>query len=286
MVSVVRRRLSARPKKGVAAIFLLCLATGGAHAGCQGEDGGSGVVTGVSEGDTLILDDGRAVRLAGVIGPKRARSGPASEARALMEKAVAELTLGKKVSLLLGERRHDRYGRILAQIMAAGQDGPLWVQGRIVEDGLARVISFADSRLCASELLAKENLAREAKKGFWQTGYFATKPAEAENLLFRLAQSYEIVEGEVRNVTEIKGRTYINFGENWRRDFTIFVSAQSARLFTAQEDRAGEAMLDLSRLQGRRIRVRGWLKNFNGPSIAVTHPEQIEVLDRASSEAR
>ena len=31
-------------------------------------------------------------------------------------------------------------------------------------------------------------------------------------------------------------------------------------------------------LQGKRIRVRGWLKSFNGPMINATHPEQIEVL--------
>ena len=30
--------------------------------------------------------------------------------------------------------------------------------------------------------------------------------------------------------------------------------------------------------RGRRLRARGWLKSLNGPSIAATHPEQIEVL--------
>jgi hypothetical protein len=27
------------------------------------------------------------------------------------------------------------------------------------------------------------------------------------------------------------------------------------------------------------VRVRGWLDSYNGPTIAATHPEQIEVLD-------
>ena len=31
--------------------------------------------------------------------------------------------------------------------------------------------------------------------------------------------------------------------------------------------------------QGRRLRVRGWLKSLNGPMIVATHPEQLEILE-------
>lgn len=31
--------------------------------------------------------------------------------------------------------------------------------------------------------------------------------------------------------------------------------------------------------KGHILRVRGWLKSFNGPMIEATHPEQIEVLE-------
>ena len=257
-----------------------------AGAVCKGEDGGSGVVTAVNDGETLILDDGRAVRLMGVIGPKRARIGPGSDARAQMESALSGLTLGKKISLQVDKRQRDRYGRVVAQIMVMNGAGPLWVQGALVEEGLARVISFPDNRLCTTELLAKENDARQAQKGLWKTGFFAVRPAEAEDLLFRLAQSYEIIEGEVRDVTELKGAFYINFGQNWRRDFTAFVSAKSAGLFGASAGGGGNRSIDIAQLKGHHIRVRGWLKNFNGPSITITHPEQIEILDSGKSAAR
>jgi hypothetical protein len=36
--------------------------------------------------------------------------------------------------------------------------------------------------------------------------------------------------------------------------------------------------LDLLALKGRGVRVRGYLRDFNGPSMDLTHPEQIEVL--------
>jgi hypothetical protein len=31
-------------------------------------------------------------------------------------------------------------------------------------------------------------------------------------------------------------------------------------------------------LQGKVVRVRGWLKKFNGPIIKASHPKQIEVI--------
>jgi hypothetical protein len=104
-------------------------------------------------------------------------------------------------------------------------------------------------------------------------------------VLFRLEQSYEIVEGEVANVAEIRGRTYINFGTNWRRDFTIFISERNAGNFSPGSGEAAASEGGMASWAGKRIRVRGWLKNFNGPSISVTHPEQIEMLGQKSAAA-
>lgn len=252
-----------------------------ARAACSGEDGGAGVVTEISGGDTLILDDGRAVRLSGVLGPKRAGQGPASEARAAMETALSELTLGRKATLKLGDRKRDRYGRLLAQVTVTGAEGePIWVKGALVEHGLARVISFQDNRLCITELLELEELARQRNRGHWKSGFFAIRPASGEDLLYRLAQSYEIVEGRVMDVASVKGRTYLNFGKDWRRDFTAFIPAGTVAMFSAESgtDSAGEAF-SLAELAGKRIRVRGWLRNYNGPSVTVSHPEQIELIE-------
>jgi micrococcal nuclease len=267
------------------AAFLGLLSLSPASAACKGEDGGVGVVTDITSGETLILEDGRAIRLIGILGPKPAADGPASEARARMDTALSALVLGKKVSLQLDERKRDRYGRLLAQVMILGEAEPVWLQGALIGEGLARVMSFRDNRLCTRELLTLEDEARRARKGHWETGFFMVRGAEAEDLLYRMEQSYEIVEGMVSTVAEIKGKTYINFGQNWRRDFTAFISAQDAGLVAGEKRQDGSAS-PLASLNGRRVRVRGWLKNFNGPSITVTHPEQIEVLDNATALAR
>ncbi len=69
----------------------------------------------------------------------------------------------------------------------------------------------------------------------------------------------------------VRGRVYLNFGPDWRTDFTIAIAPRDRRRFT----RAGLLPGDWD---GRRLRVRGWLKRYNGPMIEATHPEQIELL--------
>jgi hypothetical protein len=39
-----------------------------------------------------------------------------------------------------------------------------------------------------------------------------------------------------------------------------------------------QAGLAIGAYEGKRVRVRGWLKSFNGPMIEATHPEQIGLL--------
>lgn len=65
----------------------------------------------------------------------------------------------------------------------------------------------------------------------------------------------------------------MNFAEDWRRDFTIAI---------ARKDLAAFETLDLERLAGSRVRVRGWVEWWNGPVIKATHLEQIEVLGPTS----
>jgi hypothetical protein len=70
----------------------------------------------------------------------------------------------------------------------------------------------------------------------------------------------------------VRGRAYLNFGADWKQDFTVTLAPAVRRLFEAEGH-------DPRAYEGRRIRVRGWLKSFNGPMIEATHPEQIELLE-------
>lgn len=256
--------------------YLACLAvlTGFAtlpiNAAC-GTDGGTSAVTEIRDGETLLLADGRTIRLANIAIPKRTRTTLEAEGRTEFEKQLTELLRSKKIELKLDDQKRDRYGRLFAHVIAIGDNNEhVWIQEHLVNAGLARVIAVGTAHECVRDLLIRENEAREGKRGLWKTGHFAVRPA-SESLLVGLINNYEIVEGVVQNVAEIKGRTYVNFGQDWRKDFTFVVPEKVAKDFQ-------ERGIKLTELKGKLVRVRGWLKDYKGPSIAIDHPEQVELL--------
>ena len=230
---------------------------------------GSGRVATVSDGDTLSLDNGTEVRLVGIMAPKLPLGRPGVrrwpwgvEAKAGLE----ALVLGRVVELWGGETIRDRHGRLLAHVVL--QDDDLWVQGAMLQSGLARVYSFVDNRNGVEAMYALEKAARRAERGLWSHPDYAIVPAaQAEEAV----RSFAVIEGRVFRVAKVGSRVYLNFDEDWRRDFTIKIEHAACRLF---EDES----LDLTAFQGRLIRVRGWVKWENGPMIEATHPEQMEIL--------
>ncbi len=231
--------------------------------------GETGRVVEIVDGDTLILAEGRRVRLVGIQAPKLPLGRPGFKAWPLAEAAKAalsDLTLGRAVTLAYGGRRSDRHGRTLAHVFdSAGT----WVQGEMLSRGLARVYSFADNRALIPEMLARERAARAARRGIWGWRFYAVREPEG---LERHLGGFELVEGRVVKVAIVRKRVYLNFGADWRSDFTVSSAPRARRLFEAE-------WIDPRAYEGRVQRVRGWLKSYNGPLIEATHPEQIEVLE-------
>ncbi len=223
----------------------------------------------IVDGDTLVLADGRQVRLVGIQAPKLPLGRPGFKAWPLAAEAkaaLAELTLGREVTLAYGGRRIDRYDRALAQLFAGSGT---WIQGELLARGMARVYSFDDNRALIPEMLALERAARRARRGIWGWRFYAVRtPEEAARHL----GGFELVEGRVLDVAIVRKRVYLNFGADWRSDFTITVAPKSRRVFDA-------AGIDPRAYEGRIVRVRGWVTSYNGPLIEATHPEQIEVIE-------
>lgn len=237
------------------------------------EAGGTATVARVIDGDTVILDreisGSREVRLVGLQAPKLPlgrdgfREWPlAKESKAALEKMV----LGRTVELGFGGARMDRNRRLLAHLT---RDDGLWVQGAMLEAGMARVYSFADNRARVADMLASERTARAERRGMWSNAYYAIRTPESAA---KHINAFELVEGTVLDVTIVSGRAYLNFGDNWRTDFTVSLAAKVVRQFTQEGLRPDS-------YKGRRVRVRGWLQSRDGPMIEATHPDQIEMLD-------
>ena len=247
-----------------------------ARAECSLRKQSKRAVVAVLDGATIRLDDGREIKLMGVLAPSAppglgdgATWGPAVEAHTALETLVT----GKSVRIAAPGGRKDRYGRHLAHVYLIEGGKEIWVEERLVEMGHAHVNSDARSRSCIVELLAAEQMARRARRGLWSHAAYQIREAAKAHELADFVQSFQVVEGRVQDVSERKRRVYLDFGEVWSRDLTAIVSGRDRKRFEA-------AGLDLLKLKGRKVRLRGWVERWNGPLIRLTHPEQIEVLDK------
>ena len=224
----------------------------------------------VIDDSTVLLDDGETVRLAGIEPPKRASGDAASSMEPLAEKArqaLAALVQGRLVGLAVGDAPRDRYGRLRTHLVRT--DDGTWIQGALLAAGLARVHSLVDDRAAVAEMLAIERGARAARLGIWSEPRYRVRTASEVN---DGLHSFQLVEGWVEAAAVVRGRGYLNFGNDWREDFTVSIAPRDRRRFEA----AGLAIEDY---EGRIVRVRGWVDSFNGPMIEATHPEQIEILE-------
>src|SRR5262249_45975550 len=81
---------------------------------------------------------------------------------------------------------------------------------------------------------------------------------------------FTVVEGKVLSVRESGGTIYMNFGRRWSQALTVTILKRHERMFRG-------AGLQPKTLEDRRIRVRGFIEERNGPRIEGTSPEQIEI---------
>ncbi|MDE0389010.1 MAG: thermonuclease family protein [Rhodospirillales bacterium] len=224
----------------------------------------------VIDGSTVLLEDGETVRLAGIEAPKHTSRDAASRTEPLAEKAkqaLVDLVQGRRVGLATGNVPRDRYGRLRGHLMRS--DDGTWIQGALLAAGLARVHSLVDDRAGVAEMHAIERGARADRRGIWsQPRYQVLTASKADDGL----HSFQLVEGRVKAAAVVRGRGYLNFGDDWREDFTVSIGPRDRRRFETE----GIAIEDY---EGRLVRVRGWVDSFNGPMIEATHPEQIEVLE-------
>jgi len=221
----------------------------------------------VSDAVTLTAADGRSLRLAGVLAAPARFPEAVEEAR----RAVEAEALGRSLAVRPIAAGEDRYGRLRVQAFRRDQGEPLWLQGMLVRRGLALVAGLPGEGECARELLAHEADARAARRGLWGSGRFRTWPADPA-ALDGLLNQFVIVEGAVVEVGRSARNVFLNFGADWRDDVTGLIARSELAALAASG-------LEVDRLKGRRVRLRGWLERWNGPLIRIRAPAQLEALE-------
>jgi endonuclease YncB( thermonuclease family) len=223
---------------------------------------GSFDIATVLDARTFMLRDGREVLLASIAVP----SGTGAPAKAPLERLLA----GGKVTLRQAEPATDRYGRLLAQAFVLRDGAERWIQEALLAAGHAQVNSRPGDAACAKALLAAEAPARRGRLGLWADSSYSVKASDDLNGLLARRGRFAVAEGKVLSVRESGGTIYINFGRVWSRNLTVTVLRRNRPAFEA-------AGMDPKKLEGTRIRVRGWVEERTGPRIEAAQPEQIEV---------
>jgi hypothetical protein len=179
-------------------------------------------------------------------------------------RALFELIGGRPARIVGDETaRFDRYGCRLAEVTAA--DGAS-LQRVLLERGLALVRPSArasDDKI--DRWLALEAKARAAKTGLWRdrAALFA-KASTADQLIGRIG----LVEGRVVRSSDNKRYVYLNFGRDWKTDFTVRLRQKLLK----------QADIEPTSFDGKNLRVRGFVQESRGPLIDISHLKQIEVM--------
>jgi micrococcal nuclease len=269
---IVQNNLPGRGKAKMRILWMMAAAVAagsaayGAAPSCAGEAEISGArIMRVERNAALILTDGRALHLEGIRLPDAAED---HAPQAITEQAFAALNAlarGKLLTAYAIWPKEDRYDRVRAQVFAA--DGT-WLQRALLQKGLARVQIAPDRGECYRELYAAEAEARKAGLGLWADPAYAFR---SPGNVAAAAGSFQIVVGRVLSTTAREGRVYLNFGNDWRKDFTVSVAPDDRKTFT----RMG---VDPLNYQGKLIRVRGMVQMLDGPEMDVGNPKEIELL--------
>jgi len=233
----------------------------------------------VIDAQTVLMKDGKIVRLLSIDYPAASGddiSEPAIAAKARLDKLLPETTevmLFQKRNRMADDKsgRSNRMGHVLAHLVIKVKDNEEgeWINGALVAEGLAWASTDASNPEMAQQLYALEQKARDGGKGLWAKnsafGLLTPETAGEGDGQFR------IVEGTVNRAASSKNNLYLNFGTDMKKDFTVMIPAGQRRQYA----RLG---IDPMALSGQKIRVRGWIRSWNGPFMELETPERLEIV--------
>ena len=221
----------------------------------------------------VILDDGRHLKFADIFFPRTSTNEQIPKETIQFLKNHLN---NKKITFLASEKP-DRYRRIPAQIIVNHMDGSQkWSQSHILKSGKALFMPEPQKRarkdFCDSDGL-KRSLQQHEKQNtsHKNTHPFAPVYTSDNKVLWQLEGNFAIIEGVVLKTHSSKNNIFLNFGVEWKSDFTAVVSADSKEPLQKHFE-------SVSNLMGKRLKLRGFIDIYNGPSMRIDHPLQIEIL--------
>lgn len=215
----------------------------------------------VVDGDTVVLDDGRLVRLLGVNAPELGHDGAPDEplARAARTR-LSQLVQGRRVRLRFETQTEDHYGRLLAHLILHDSTD---VQALLLREGLAFLVAIPPDVGAVGHYAQNEQAARAARRGVWRLAYYRPIAADA---VAGTATGFRRVTGVVRHVGVGRNLIYLDLS----RTVALVIPKSDWHYF------GGSAL----RFKGARVEASGWLTRHDGRyHLRVGHPAVLRILD-------
>ena len=221
----------------------------------------------IHDGDTLILADGRKVRVIGLNAPEVAHSGHDGDPLANEATIAARNFLrdSSKVVLQPGVEEKDRHGRLLAHVFRPLDGASL--ASDLLARGLAWQITVPPNIGYLECNRAAENKARAEGRGVWSRQHLDSGQSAA------LRSGFRVLSGRIAGVSFNKKSWWLETDAG----FVVRIPGSDRGLF----DRS-----DIQRLPGLAVEVRGWMYQRSAKPpyspwvLLLRHPSALQLLDR------
>lgn len=215
----------------------------------------------VYDGDTLLLTDGRKIRLLGINTPEIEHSNQATQAGGVAAtKWLTQQLSGKKIRLEFGQQKRDKYKRYLAHIFT---EQGIHINQELVRLGFASTNVFPPNLKYVAQLHAAEQVAEAKNLGIWGYPEYQTKLTGELNK--KNKRGWQRIVGHVIGIKNTRKSSYLKFSNH----FDVRIKKAHQQYFD-----------DLNLLKGKKLEVRGWVHKYkNGYSMLVRYPSAIRVMD-------
>lgn len=218
-------------------------------------------VSKVFDGDTILLEDGRKIRLLGINTPEIASFNKQAEVGG--DKAfnwLKQQLSDKKVSIETDVEQFDKYGRTLAYIF---REDNTFINLELLKTGLAFLSLFPPNLKYADSLIHAQQNAIQNNLGIWTEKEYAT--ARYDTLNLDNYHGWKRLTGQAQTIYTTKNSHYLAFSEQ----VSIQIEQKYLDLFPP-----------LDSYLHKKLEVRAWPYVLKQKFIIpVKHPAQIQILD-------
>jgi endonuclease YncB( thermonuclease family) len=217
----------------------------------------------VIDGDTLLLTDGRFVRLIGVNTPELGREKEPSEpfADEARQALLDILDKTKQIRLVFDKEKRDRYQRVLAHAFLPNGKN---IQFELLKAGMAQHIMIPPNDGFYACYRSAEQQAQSSKQGIWSHKRY--RVMHADELTLRHVGFYR-VKGRVSSVHRKKGNYWLELNER----FSFRIDREDMKYFKR---------LRPETLKTHSIQAKGWIFPYkSGLNMRIQHPKNILILD-------